>query len=60
MLAVAVSAFFLPNFTKFETTGDNMFSVVLNGTQVGVLASIEDANKCLQLARAQLQEDQKN
>lgn len=54
VLAVAASAFFLPNFTKFETTGDNMFSVVLNGTQVGVLASIEDANKCLQLARAQI------
>ena len=54
VLAVAVSAFFLPNFTKFETTGDNMFSVVLNGTRVGVLASIEDANKCLQLARAQI------
>ena len=53
VLAVIVSAFFLPVFTKFEKTGDNIFTVTLNGEEVGVLGSAQDAQECLQKARAQ-------
>ena len=54
VLAVVVSAFFLPVFTGFEKTGDNIFTVILNGKEVGIVGSIEDATECLQIARAQL------
>ena len=43
LLAVFVSIFFMPSFVKFVKTGDNMFTVFLNGQEVGVVDSVEDA-----------------
>ena len=33
-----VSVFFFPSYQKLESTGDNIFTVYLNGTQVGIVA----------------------
>ncbi len=51
VIAVAISLFFIPNFTKFEKTGENFFKVKVNGIDVGSVSSIEDANKFLLKAR---------
>ena len=40
LLAVFVSIFFMPSFVKFVKTGDNMFTVFLNGQEVGVVDSV--------------------
>lgn len=49
-----VAAFFLPNYTKWEETGDNMFTVFLNGTEVGVVADYARAEELLQETRRAL------
>ena len=51
VLAVIVSIFFLPGYIKIESTGDNMFTVVLNGENVGEVADRETAEECLRQAR---------
>ena len=43
LLAMFVSIFFMPSFVKFTKTGDNFFTVYLNGKEVGVVESVEDA-----------------
>lgn len=50
-LVIATAAFFLPSFVAWESTGDNMFTVSLNGIKVGVVGSIEDAMEQLREAR---------
>lgn len=57
LLAVIVSIFFMPSFVKFEKTGDNMFTVLLNGKEVGVVASKEDAQKLAVEARRNVASD---
>ena len=54
ILAVFVSIFFLPSYVAFERTGNNMFTVLLNGTEVGVVASPEDAAQYVKEARRQI------
>lgn len=54
VLAVIVSIFFLPCFVAFEETGNNMFDVILNGEQVGVVASVKEAEDCMLEARRQI------
>lgn len=49
--AVIVSLFFLPCFVKFERTGDNMFTLFLNGTKVGVVDNERVAREYLLSAR---------
>ena len=41
----------MPSFVKFEKGDDNIFKVSLNGTEVGVVESWEDAYKALRIAR---------
>lgn len=53
-VVAATAAFFLPYFHKLEATGDNMFTVSLNGTTVGVVAEPERAEECLQEVRRQI------
>ena len=57
ILAVFVSIFFLPSYVTFESTGDNMFEVVLNGVKVGVVGSPEDAEQYVLEARRQIAAD---
>ena len=52
--AIVVSAFFFPNYQKLENTGDNIFTVYLNGTQVGTVGDPEQVDACLIAARKRL------
>ncbi len=54
VLAMLVSAFFLPGIEKVESTGDNIFTVSLNGVQVGVVGELEQVESCLIAARKKL------
>lgn len=50
-LAVIVSIFFMPGYIKIESTGDNMFTVLLNGKSVGKVGNSETAREYLKEAR---------
>lgn len=54
VLAVIVSAFFLPQYQKLERTGENYYTVYLNGTAVGNVGELETADECLIAARKKL------
>lgn len=54
VLAVIVSIFFLPSYVAFENTGDNMFTVFLNGVKVGTVESEKEAEDYVKAARKQL------
>lgn len=51
LLSAIISLFFIPVFVKFEKTGDNIFTVYLNGQEVGVVDSVEEAERCSVEAR---------
>lgn len=51
VLAVITSILFMPGYIKIESTGDNMFTVVLNGEAVGEVGNREKAEECLKQAR---------
>lgn len=57
VLAVIVSIFFMPGYIKLETTGDNMFTVFLNGEVVGEVGDKAIAEECLKEARKQVAGD---
>lgn len=57
VLAVIVSIFFMPGYTKIESTGDNMYTVLLNGEAVGEIGDKAMAEACLKEARRQLAGD---
>ena len=59
ILAVIVSIFFLPSFVPFESTGNNMFTIFLNGVKVGVVANPEQAEGYATEARRQIAKDSK-
>lgn len=54
VLAVIVSAFFLPQYQKLERTGENYYTVYLNGVDVGKVGELETADECLIAARKKL------
>lgn len=54
ILAVIVSIFFLPCYVEFESSGNNMFTILLNGVAVGVVGSPEEAQRCVREARRQI------
>ena len=54
VFVIFVSALFLPNFQRLESTGDNIFTVYLNGTQVGITGDPDQAELCLIAARRKL------
>lgn len=54
ILAVIVSIFFLPSYVGFESFGNNMFTILLNGVNVGVVADPADAAEYVKEARRQL------
>ncbi len=45
ILAVIVSIFFLPSYVAFEKTGNNMFRVILNNVEVGVVSNPQEAEE---------------
>ncbi len=53
---VVASIFFFPQFQKFEHTGDNIFTVYLNGQEVGIVGEPDMLENCLISARRQLAE----
>ncbi len=54
MLAVIASIFFLPSFVPFEKLGNNMFAVILNGQEVGVVSDPGEADELVREARRQV------
>ncbi len=54
VLAVFVSIFFLPSFVPFEKSGNNIFTVILNGKEVGTVSSTEEAEDYVLEARRQV------
>ncbi|MDR2888990.1 MAG: M23 family metallopeptidase [Lachnospiraceae bacterium] len=54
VLAALISLFFFPSLTFFEPTGDNSFTIFLNGQAVGVIASVSDSEWLLREARRRI------
>lgn len=54
MFAILVSIFFFPSYQKLESTGDNTFTVYLNGTKVGIVGDTQQVDTCLIEARRRL------
>ena len=54
VLAVFVSIFFLPSFVPFEKMGNNIFTVILNNKEIGMVSAPEEAEKCVVEARRRL------
>jgi len=51
---VVVCIFLMPSYVKFEKTGDNMFTVFLDGINVGVVGDVSDIDPILMKARAEV------
>lgn len=49
--ALAISAFFLPHYTRLESSGNNYFSVTVNGVNVGMVDEEEKVERFIQEAR---------
>lgn len=49
--------FFMPEFTPVKTDEEDIFTVSLNGTEVGVIPSRKVANECLSTARRMIAAD---
>lgn len=54
ILAVIIYLFFFPSFTPFEHTGNNIFTVFVNGKNVGRVAEQKEAAALLREARRQI------
>lgn len=54
VLASTAAAFLLPHYQKLESTGDNMFTVYLNGQAVGVVGNMDGIDNCLIDARKKI------
>lgn len=54
VLAIIVSAFFLPYLMKLESTGNNIFTVFINGSKVGVVGEESEIDSLLRTARAKV------
>lgn len=54
LLAVFASIFFLPSFVPFEKMGNNIFAVVLNNQEVGLVSRPEEAETLMREARRQI------
>lgn len=54
LLAVFASIFFLPSFVPFEKMGNNIFAVILNNQEVGMVSMPEEAESLMREARRQI------
>ena len=57
VITLVVCAFLLPSFDLLQHTGDNYFTVSINGTQVGRLGSAESLDTLLATARKQVAQE---
>ena len=57
VITLVICAFLLPSLQLFEHTGDNYFTVNINGTQVGRLGAVETLDTLLAEARKQVAKD---
>lgn len=57
VLAIIVSAFFLPSYMKFERTGNNILTVFLNGEAVGVVEDADAVDRASMEARREIAGD---
>ena len=51
LLTVIACIFLLPSYVKFEKTGDNYFTVSVNGIEVGTIGDENDLDQCMIEAR---------
>lgn len=51
MLVLVASAFFMPSFVEYDSTGYNIYRVSVNGTEVGAIEDLEILDKCIADAR---------
>ncbi len=51
---LAVSLLFFPNYVSLGQREDNLITVLLNGEEVGVVDSEEEAQRCYRLARQEI------
>ncbi len=49
-----VAALFIPGFVKFESTGDNLFTVKLNGVDIGKVADVDELQDEIQKVRGKI------
>ena len=59
VLAIITFIFLMPGYTKIKNTGNNMFTVLLNGTYVGTIgdgAKAEEYLRQAQIGRASCRE----
>lgn len=54
LFTVIICAFLLPSYVKLEKTGDNYYTVSLNGIEVGSVGDIGELDFCLMQARKQV------
>ena len=54
MLILFLCLLFMQGYVKFESTGDNLFHIFVNGTQVGSVAHLESAEEMLWEARREI------
>jgi len=52
--------FFLKGYVTFESTGDNLFHVFVNGTEVGTVVSVETAQELFREARKEVASQSKD
>lgn len=53
-VVLCVVLFLFPDYVPFGKGDDNMFTVSLNGEEVGVTASEEEARECFRMARREI------
>lgn len=51
LVIIAVWILFMPSLVKYQKGGNNIFKVILNGTEVGTVESRNDAYSALRIAR---------
>lgn len=51
LVTLFVCLFFVKGYSAFEKTGENLFHIFVNGTEVGVIGDEQDADKLLLAAR---------
>ena len=51
ILAVITFIFFMPGYIKIQNTGNNKFTLLLNGTYVGTIGDSSEAEEYLKQAR---------
>lgn len=54
MLILFLCLLFMRGYVKFESTGDNLFHIFINGTRVGSVAHLESASDMLWEARREI------